>query len=322
MACQNIVPKLFLSNACNFEYKDLIDQIVDKLISRGFDLWFDQSGKLWTTEKENVLDEIKASSFAIFFFANKNLESDDYLVEFHYARSQEKTCMCIFLEYVEWEVWQRMTNMDISNLTVVYNPKTEVLKEKVDHFFKIILSVLGETCENGQNNNSIDAHNSSQIVNSQLIIPKMNCNCENHAFISYCTKNKNIVLKIAKKLQENFKIWIYNDELTGTVLNEKIARNISNSRLFICFISEAYCASDPCKDELSFAKQKKKELFPVFIDGHSSDLIDFLVCKLVRFNAYKAPDVFEPWSDELYYQFFKQISEKILKPCDKCKVTN
>ena len=76
-------------------------------------------------------------------------------------------------------------------------------------------------------------------------------------FISYCHANKNIVHKVANRLKEVHNVWIDTDHLIGGIAQSKeISTGINNAKLFLPFISDGYCNSDPCNQEFALAKKK------------------------------------------------------------------
>jgi hypothetical protein len=127
-------------------------------------------------------------------------------------------------------------------------------------------------------------------------------------FISYAHADKVIVLKIFDKLKENFTVWI--DEVNligGDDLYEKIAGGLRNSSLFICFISEQYCVSNNCKREIALADNLKKKILPVMLQREAKNGIELYIATLNTFYAFKKPNVFDPWSEDLYQRLEENI---------------
>ena len=143
-------------------------------------------------------------------------------------------------------------------------------------------------------------------------------------FISYCHKNAEAVRNIAEKIQKHYKIWIdINDLESGVDLKKQLADGLKSSDLFLCFISSSYCESTSCIQEFSFAESLHKSIFPVMLEKEASNGIDLSIANLNRFNAYKSPNTFEPWtqnSDALYEKLLAEII-KHFQP-NKIKVNN
>ena len=136
-------------------------------------------------------------------------------------------------------------------------------------------------------------------------------------FLSYSHANSKIVHEIADKLKETYKIWIDSDVLkAGIRLDKEIANGIRESSLFICFISNEYCASDACNEEFALAKSLKKSILPVMLVREATNGIELTIAKLKTFYAFKAPNVFDPWSQDLYIKLLNSILDltKDVKP--------
>ena len=73
-------------------------------------------------------------------------------------------------------------------------------------------------------------------------------------------------------MKESFSVWIDRDNLIGGVrLDEKISDGIRNCSLFICFISEKYCGSLPCREEFALAKRLEKKILPVMLQREATN---------------------------------------------------
>ena len=133
-------------------------------------------------------------------------------------------------------------------------------------------------------------------------------NSSQFIFLSYSHVNKNIVHDIADKLKEIYRIWIDKDYLIGGVkLDKEIADGVRNSSLFICFISKEYCESDACNKEIALAKNLKKQILPVMLQRGATNGIELITADLNLFYAFKPPDVFDPWSENLYQKLLNNI---------------
>ena len=127
-------------------------------------------------------------------------------------------------------------------------------------------------------------------------------------FISYSHSNKNIVHKVADRLKQVNPIWIDRDYIkAGTIQDMEISNGINNATLFIPFISDDYCNSEPCREEFTLAKKKKKVMLPIMLVRDAKNGIDLTLAKLTTFYAFKPPNVFDPWSEDLYQNLLKSI---------------
>ena len=134
-------------------------------------------------------------------------------------------------------------------------------------------------------------------------------------FISYNQKSsKDVVDKIAKRLEasEKFKIWIDHDLMSaGTELYKKMEEGLRQSEIVLCFITKEYCESENCRFELAFTIENKlKRIFIILepnIQKQNLNGVGILIAGSLRFNAYKPPNTFNPWSEDLYNKLVYSI---------------
>ena len=127
-------------------------------------------------------------------------------------------------------------------------------------------------------------------------------------YLSYSHANKNIVRRVADRLKEVYPIWIDIDHLTaGAKIDEEIANAVKNSSFFICFISKTYCESHACNREFSFANNLRKKILPVMLEREATNGIELSIASLHRLHAYRPPNVFDPWSEDLYQNLLNNI---------------
>ena len=129
---------------------------------------------------------------------------------------------------------------------------------------------------------------------------------EKMIFISYSHNDKEIVQQLAIKLRELIKepIWIDIYGLRkGDNINKEIADAIASSSLFIPFISENYCRSEPCQMELEFAQIKKRKIIPIMLEKEiTNNHIQFIINRLNQFQAFKITDF-----NDLFEAMYKHI---------------
>ena len=90
---------------------------------------------------------------------------------------------------------------------------------------------------------------------------------DNYIFISYAHKDNDVVFKFAKKLEErHYNFWLDVGLKYGEEWDEQIADKIKNASTIILMISKNSINSDNCLDELSFAKNKEKNIINVILD--------------------------------------------------------
>jgi hypothetical protein len=180
---------------------------------------------------------------------------------------------------------------------------SSIMDDKIMVFYLLNKNQLDDGLEDPQQDIIL---NEQFIQTSQMM--KLDIKNLQNIFISYSHDNKEIVHKIADKLKENFSVWIDRDKLKGgDDLKKEIAGGIRNSSLFICFISEQYCESGPCRREFGLADNLKIKILPVMLHREAKNGVELDIAVLNTFYAFKPPNVFEPWSEDLYQKLLKNI---------------
>ena len=118
------------------------------------------------------------------------------------------------------------------------------------------------------------------IKNKQNLVNKMNDE-KFHVFLSYNHKIKNQVKQIEEKLINNG-LRVFRDEndedglkVNGNDLSGQLVTAISASKIFICCITEQYCASHVCNQEIQFAN-KSKPIIVLMIENLSIEKIHLI----------------------------------------------
>ena len=92
-------------------------------------------------------------------------------------------------------------------------------------------------------------------------------------FISYrqLDEQKEFTQKFVQQLEErNITVWIDDDDMAaGDDLAQKISDGIIKSDIFVCVLSAEFFESDYCPNELDFAHNAKKRLFPIMWNDSS-----------------------------------------------------
>ena len=135
-------------------------------------------------------------------------------------------------------------------------------------------------------------------------------------FISYNQRSSSeVVQQIVSKLeneQEKFKIWLDRNEMNAGVEHyKKMEEGLRQSKMVLCFINKEYCESQNCTSEASFANELNlKRIFVVLepdLSKQNLNGIGILMAGNLRLNAYKAPNTFKPWSEDLYNKLVSSI---------------
>ena len=89
-----------------------------------------------------------------------------------------------------------------------------------------------------------------------------------HIFISYSHKDKEYVEKLEKKLiDEGFDVWIDHRIDYGDDWLRVIEKNLDESDAFIIVMSKNSHASDMVRNEITRARDNRKPIFPVLLNG-------------------------------------------------------
>ena len=91
-----------------------------------------------------------------------------------------------------------------------------------------------------------------------------------HIFISYSHKDKEYVHKLQETLQqEGFEVWIDDRIDYGTEWPKVIQENLDNCIVFIVVMSKNAYESDMVQNEVTRAREKKKQTFTLLLDGEN-----------------------------------------------------
>ena len=162
------------------------------------------------------------------------------------------------------------------------------------------------------------------LVNATPIIPVSNLN-PNHrmttaatnepeeydAFISYNWGIKDGVAKLHDKLEEaGLRVWRDKNLIQGSSsLFEQLGKKIKQSKIFLCFLTKDYLASDNCRKEIMYASKLKKNIIYLMIERMTSDEIGeevgFIMGNSIYTQCYKNPKSW--WKEN-----FEEIKEAMI----------
>ena len=115
-------------------------------------------------------------------------------------------------------------------------------------------------------------------------------------------------MHIIKQTCSYHDVWIDTDHLIGgKVQSKEISFGINKAKLFLPFISDEYCNSEACAAELALAKDNKKIILPIMLVRKASNGIDYEIARLTTFYAFKPPETFDPWSEDLFKKLLNNI---------------
>ena len=91
----------------------------------------------------------------------------------------------------------------------------------------------------------------------------------NDIFISYSRKDKKIVKEFYQRfIDAGFTVWMDEDEIEfGDDFKDRIVNAIWDSEILVFFSSRDSILSENTKSEISIAKDDKKKIFPIKLDG-------------------------------------------------------
>ena len=91
-----------------------------------------------------------------------------------------------------------------------------------------------------------------------------------HIFISYSHKDKTYVEKLEKKLiEECFDVWIDRRISYGEEWLKDIQKNLDECDAFVVVMSKNSSESDMVQNEVTYARKKRKQVFPILLDGEN-----------------------------------------------------
>lgn len=89
-----------------------------------------------------------------------------------------------------------------------------------------------------------------------------------HIFISYSHKDKEYAHKLREELQKaGFEVWIDDSIVYGVEWLKIIEKKLDECKAFIILMSKNSYASDMVQNEVTRAREKKKNIFPLLLDG-------------------------------------------------------
>lgn len=110
---------------------------------------------------------------------------------------------------------------------------------------------------------------------------------EPYAFISYAHKDTEEVLPLVRDLIENgYRVWYDNGINSGDKFVKVIASHLSQSTCMIVFLSENSCASEYCRDEILYGKNKRIPTLVAYLSE------DFTVPEDIDFALVQAHAIF------------------------------
>lgn len=99
-----------------------------------------------------------------------------------------------------------------------------------------------------------------------MVIDMANEEKKKFLFVSYCHRDSDLVLPIIEKLKEKYDVWYDKDIKHGKEWSALIAKNIKECSVFLYMVTDNSLQSDPCKDEIAFAKDKGVPFIPVVLE--------------------------------------------------------
>jgi hypothetical protein len=129
-------------------------------------------------------------------------------------------------------------------------------------------------------------------------------------FLSYERSSSKIVIDLYYKML-NFEWSMLIDRYLSLYIHESI-KDISDSRVFLCFFTRKYRDSKACMGKLKYALQSKSiKVFMILLDnldaGNLPKNLLELLKKLDRIKAYYEPARFNSWSDDMFCSFCDKI---------------
>lgn len=117
---------------------------------------------------------------------------------------------------------------------------------------------------------------------------------EPYVFVSYSHKDKEAVLKIIGDLMLcACNIWYDTGVHSGNDWNDEIAERLFNAECVLFMVTQNSVQSDYVKDELNFAKAKRKKIYPIYLEKVTLPLSLELLLGRTQAIGYSDDDVEE-----------------------------
>lgn len=240
---------------------------LERFHNEGYNIWYDQGltpGLEWDEEISNAITN--CSLFVVFISPNA-VESHNVRSEIRFAINENKPVIGIYLEETKLKYGLRLS-LGSSYAILKYSMPEDEYIEKCISLFKNLgfdsksLSEpkIGEAVEDGPS-----------VINVDL--PDAYEGEEPYIYVSYKHKDSKIVFPVIKQLSDaGFNIWHDNGLSFGKNYDIQIAEHISNSALFVTFITKnvmdrAYDAEDYSIRELAVARRLNKKILPIYLEN-------------------------------------------------------
>ena len=90
---------------------------------------------------------------------------------------------------------------------------------------------------------------------------------EPYVFISYSHRDSNAVVPLIQNLQNrNFRVWYDDGVEVGSEWPDYIADRLERCSCVLAFVSRNYGESNNCREELTFAKELRKEIVVIHLE--------------------------------------------------------
>lgn len=133
---------------------------------------------------------------------------------------------------------------------------------------------------------------------------------EPYVFISYSHRDSNAVVPLIQNLQNrNFRVWYDDGVEVGSEWPDYIADRLERCSCVLAFVSRNYGESNNCREELTFAKELRKEIVVIHLEDRMK-LRAGMRMQLVNLHAL----FYEQYENA--QQFLDKLSEaEVLKNC-------
>jgi hypothetical protein len=135
-----------------------------------------------------------------------------------------------------------------------------------------------------------------------------------HLFVSYEVNDEILVRNFINNLRKqlNIDVWFDKEKLTSSMsVNEQIYEGISESEMFLCFMTRLYSLSDNCIDEVLYAKNEKKRILFVMLEyasGEELGEVGAIMNGRSKINAYKEISLFKDGFGDEFKKLLKSLT--------------
>ena len=255
--------------------------IIRNMQDNGYRVWYDSQIKS-AQSADKIAEKIEQSCFVIAFISPHYMESEDCKDEINLARDLNKERLLVYLEKTRLSPGMAMRMLRLQNIHK-YTYKTH------QEFFNKLYSTKGIERANQNGGTESGTGRKEQQKRERIFVGGGDKPCsskdlftpykgeEDYIYISYSHADSEWVFDIVERLHNRgFRMWHDDGIPSGAQFTKHLACRLMNCKVFLCFLSRNYVASDFMLGELHYAMGKERTVIPIFLqDFELPDEVEF-----------------------------------------------